>query len=485
MRQIGNRVVVNVQLIETKSDHLFWAESYDRSIENIFAVRSEVAEKVASVLDATLSPEETVALKKLPTQNEKAYDLFLRAEHLARVARHTSSMATLPEAFELYRQAIAEDPQFALAYARRSTVAGLLRSSPGAASEVAPEQPLLDAERALTLQPDLPEAHLALADSALNRFDYPNALEHLARAQGLAPQNAEVYAMLGFTYALQMRFGEAIAMYERATHYDPGNVRMFTSLGLQLWWAGRTDEVEAPLRRAHQLDPTSDTAALKLAAFLIAERGDIEGARRILRRDKAWLAYSYILTRDYETALRLCEELPADFIWAAYNGLTKDEMLGLFRHAAGQVDRARPLLEAARTRWVAVLANPTVEGVALTYNFLTLARIENALGNRAAALQLVDRAAQSEFFTRSPLGRLNWLGLIAEIYVQAGDHDRAIETIAEVLKSRPTFSPITPHLLRLDPVWDPLRGDPRFQALLEQYPVTAVAKSGSDKSRSR
>jgi serine/threonine-protein kinase len=473
VRPVGNRVVINVQLIETTSDHHRWAESYDRSVEQIFAIRSEIAEKVASALHATLSPEETVALKKLPTQNEKAYDLFLRAEHLFRVARDNPSSATLPDALELYRQAIAEDPQFALAYARRSSAGGWLRFGAGAASAVAPEEPRIDAEKALALQPDLPEAHLALAHCAFDRFDYPNALEHLARAQALAPQSAEVYSTLGATYARQLRFEEAVRMYERATHFDPGNVRTFIDLGMQYWSAGRTDQVEAPLKRALALDPTSDSAAFKLAEFFIAERGDVEGARQLLRRDKAALAYSYILTREYQTALRLFEELPADFVWVAFNGLTKDEMLGLFLHGAGQVERARPLLEAARHRWVAVLEDPTVDGRALAYNLVTLASIENALGNRAAALQLVKRAEQSDYVTRNLGERQSWLGQFAQIYAQAGDHDRAIAIITEVLESRPGFTAITPFMLRLDPVWDPLRNDPRFQALLTKYPAKA------------
>jgi serine/threonine-protein kinase len=178
-----------------------------------------------------------------------------------------------------------------------------------------------------------------------------------------------------------------------------------------------------------------------------------------------------MLTREYETALRLFEELPADFVWLAYNGVTKDEMLGLVLHAAGQVKRARPLLETARSRWVAVLKDPTVEGRALTFNLITLASIENALGDHAAALQLVERAEQSEYATRSFRDRRSLLAQFAEIYAQAGAHDRAINIISEVLESRPGFTPITPSMLRLDPIWDPLRNDARFQALLTKYPA--------------
>jgi serine/threonine-protein kinase len=135
------------------------------------------------------------------------------------------------------------------------------------------------------------------------------------------------------------------------------------------------------------------------------------------------------------------------------------------------VERARPLLEAARSRWVAVLEDPRVGDRAQAYNLVTLATIENALGNHAAALELVKRAEQSDYVTRSLRDRQSWLGQFAEVYAQAGDRGRAVEIISEVLKTRPGFTPITPAMLRLDPVWDPLRDDPRFQALLEKYPA--------------
>ncbi len=482
VRQVGNRVLINVQLIEAASDHHLWAESYNRSVDQIFAVRSEIAEKVASALRASLTPEETLALKKVPTSNEKAYDLFLRAEYLAQIARHTGSSATLPEAVELYRQAIAEDPQFALAYARLSSVEGWLRLFGGVTLDVSPEQPRLDAEKALALQPDLAEAHTALAHCAWDRFDYPRALEHLTRAQALAPQNARVYAMLGSTYARQIRFDEALPMYERATHYDPGNPSMFIDLAMNYWWAGRTDKVEAPLKRALALDPTADAAAIVLAQFLIVERGDVEGARRLLRRDDPYLAYTYTLTREYEAALRVIEELPADFIWSVQNGLSKEELLGLYLHAAGQVERARPFLEAGRARWIAVLEDSTVGGQAATDNLVTLASIENALGHRTAAVQLADRAAQSDYAARSSRDRPDYLGRFAEIYAQAGSHDRAIELISELMTSRLGFISVSPITLRLDPVWDPLRDDPRFQALLKEYPAKGAKSPGSPTS---
>ena len=235
--------------------------------------------------------------------------MFLRAEHLARVARHNTARATLPEALN------STDKRLQKIRSSRSHMLGAQPSPrgtqiiPGAASDVAPEQPQIDAEKALALQPDLPEAHLALAHCASDRFDYPNALEHLARAQALAPQSAEVYAILGSTYALQMRFEEAVRMsQERATHYDPGNARMFINLSNVYWWAGRIDKVEAPLKRAIVLDPTADAASFTLAEFLIFERGDIEGARKLLRRDKPSLAYSYIFTRENTKPLLDCSK---------------------------------------------------------------------------------------------------------------------------------------------------------------------------------
>ena len=128
------------------------------------------------------------------------------------------------------------------------------------------------------------EGHLALAYCDLwDRFDYPSALEHLARAQALAPQSAEILFALGAVYRRQLRFDEAIAVYERAAQYDPGNSKLFFDLATTCLWAGRNDKVQAPLERALALNPTNEGGSGRVGRIPFRQRGDVEGARRVMR----------------------------------------------------------------------------------------------------------------------------------------------------------------------------------------------------------
>jgi TolB-like protein/Tfp pilus assembly protein PilF len=478
VQRTGDKVRVAVQLIEARSNRELWTASYDRSLEDVFAAQSEIAGRVASALHANLTPQESVALKDVPTRNPKAYDLFLRAEHFLRVGHDNLTVPNLVKAIDLYGKAVAEDPRFALAYSQLSFAQSLLRWLGAAPAEVSADQERNNAEKALALQPNLMQAHLALAYCDFRgRLDYPSALEHLARAQALVPQSAEVLLALGVVYRRQLRFDEAIAAYERAAQYDPGNANLFVHLATTCEWAGRYDKMQPYLERALTLDPVNDGAAEMLGEFLVEQRGDVEGARRVLSgrgpNTQMDLADTYRLTREYEEAIRLVEKVPADSAaFGPYSYFqTKDEQLGLYLHYAGYDERARPLLEPARDRRIALLADKTLSARAFAFNSMGLARIELALGNRDAAVQLAERGAESYAVTRDAIFREYYRSDMARIYAQAGRNDEAIALISALLKSGCTYTGITPITLRLDPDWDPIRGDPRFRALLEKYPA--------------
>ena len=472
VQRTGDKVRVAVRLIEARSDRGLWAASYDRSLADVFAVQSEIASAIANALHARLTPQESLAVKSVPTRNQKAYDLFLRAEHSLRIARENSQSGDPREAIELYRQAVAEDTNFALAYARLSFAESLLRWLGSATTD----QERINAERALALQPDLMEAHLALAYCDYwGSSDYPSALEHLDRAQALAPQSAEVLVARAGVYRRQLRFDEAIAVYERAAQHDPGNSKVFIDLATTCLWAGRNDNIQPLLERALALNPGMEEAAELLGEFLIEQRGDVEGARRVLsgRGHSAQISFAdtYWLTRDYEKAIRLIEELPADSPAFVQYDRTKDQLLGLYLHYAGHEQRARPMLERQRDRLRALLADSTHSTRAFAFILINLARIELALGNRDAAVQFAERGAQSDAVIRDTIFREFYRSYLADIYALAGRNDEAIALISGLLKSRLRFGVVTPILLRLAPTWDLLRDDPRFQALLKEYPA--------------
>jgi tetratricopeptide (TPR) repeat protein len=267
-----------------------------------------------------------------------------------------------------------------------------------------------------------------------------------------------------------------MALYERAAQYDPGNSKLFFDLATICLWTGRNDKVQAPLERALALNPTNEGAAAVLGQFLFMQRGDVEGARRVLsgRGPSAQisLADTYWVMRDCEKAIRLIEELPADSPAFGQYDRTKDQVLGLYLHYAGHEQRARPMLDRQRDRLMALLADNTNSASAFAFMSINLARIELALGNRDAAVQLAERGAQSDATIRDTISREFFRSDLAGIYALAGRNDEAIALISGLLKSRLRwFTIVNPIMLRLAPTWDPLREDPRFQALLKEYPA--------------
>ena len=257
VQKSGGKVRVTVQLIEARSDHPLWAESYDRSLEDIFTVQSEIAGQVASALYPRLTPQESVALKSVPTRNQKAYHLFLRGEHFLRTGLANFRAPDVLTATEFYRQAVTEDAQFALAYAQLSFAESFLywvgADPPG---DPPAQAARVHADKAAALAPDLLEAHLSLAYCDFwGRLDYPSALEHLTRARALAPQSADVLAAFGLVYGRQLRFDDAIAAYQRAVQYDPGNSKLIDNLAYTYWSAGRFEMVPPTCERALVVDP--------------------------------------------------------------------------------------------------------------------------------------------------------------------------------------------------------------------------------------
>ncbi|HXS73843.1 MAG TPA: tetratricopeptide repeat protein, partial [Rhodanobacteraceae bacterium] len=218
VQKAGDQVLINVQLIDAHTDSHIWADSYTRTLDNIFGVEGEVAQKIADALKARLSPVESAQLAALPTTNQAAYDLFLRAEYQAHKGNLNYGTAEFHAAIPLYRQAIQKDPNFALAYAQLSLAeSGVVWFGSGE-DDVKPlvADSLAQAEKALALQPRLVAGYLALGYNAYwGRQDYPAALKAFAAALKLRPNDADALAATGYVLRRQGRFDEAIAAMRR------------------------------------------------------------------------------------------------------------------------------------------------------------------------------------------------------------------------------------------------------------------------------
>jgi len=228
VRRVGNRVRVNVQLIDANNDEHIWAEDYDRDLTDVFAIQTDLAQKIASALQAKLSPTEKARLDNRPTQNPDAYLLFVQAHVCANRMDmfHDASLKAEP----LFEQAIKLDPNFALAFAGLSMVESWIYHSFDP-TEGRRQKARLNADEALRLQPDLPEAHLALGSSYYyGDRDYERALAEFEIAKRGLPNDAQVYLAIGSIQRRQGKWAESTANLEKAATLDPKNTNVLSNL---------------------------------------------------------------------------------------------------------------------------------------------------------------------------------------------------------------------------------------------------------------
>lgn len=224
VQKAGNRVLINVQLIDARTQSHVWAQAYTRKLDDIIGVEGEVARQVAAALDAKLSPTQAARLTTVPTANRTAWDLFLRAEYQAYMGYSHGDTASMKAAIALYRQAVEQDPGFALAHARLSFGESRLAWWGGGGEDVAAlrQQAHADAERALQLQPDLAASHLAIGYSEYwGHANYGAALKAFSAALEIEPDNADAFAAQGYIQSHLGHFDKATASLQKALTLDP------------------------------------------------------------------------------------------------------------------------------------------------------------------------------------------------------------------------------------------------------------------------
>ncbi len=478
VRRAGNRVRVNVQLIDANNDEHLWASDYDRDLTDVFAIQTDLAQRIASELQAKLSPTEKSRIENRPTQNNEAYLAFVQAHNL-----HSSSyedLAKLKQGEEAYARATTLDPDFALAFARYSQLESwLVHSFEGTPDRRARARSL--AERAIQLQPALPEAHLALG---FVYYYVDNNFETAARefevAQRGLPNESEVYLALGAIQRRQGKWNESNTSLEKAVSLSPKDTWSIQNLALNYEMQRNFEAANKAIDRALAVNP-NDVAALGYKAkFAIEEKGDFETAEKIVAKMKtipqspeiqSKFASEYVgllmLERKFEEAERVAEKLPDGLLNTFPGALCgKYNSIGTIKLVLRNEAGAREALLKAKTfAEDLVKQNPDIAQA-----HAQLAGVLARLGEKEAALVAIKRAQEMLPETKDAFGGPDITVAAAEIHALVGDADGAIALLDGLLQ-RP--SPVNVPVLKLDPLWDPIRNDPRFQALIDKYGAKA------------
>ena len=343
VQKAGDQVLINVQLIDTRSDDHLWAKSYTRTLKDVFSVEGEVAEQIATALNARLSPAETARLTTALSDNPAANDLFLRAEHINYVGNGSVDPAWWKKAISLYRQTIAKAPDFALARANLSTLESNIVWT-GVSGEDAQRlnaDARAQAERALELAPDLAEAHLAMGfNDYWGRRHYAAALDSFAAALALRPNDAEALAARGFVFKHQGKFDAASASLQQAFTQNPRSSTLATELGLSYMVVGRYAEAKTVLQHAMVLDAGNIAATLLYSRSILFSSGDLDGAMAAAQGAspllQSWRIALLSYQRKYPAALKLLE---------AARGTIEDKALrqASLYQLMGEANKARPL----------------------------------------------------------------------------------------------------------------------------------------------
>jgi len=455
------RVRITPQLIRVDDDTQLWAESYDRLLDDIFAVQSEIAEQVVGQLGVALLPDEQQALETRPTENMEAYQAYLRG-----LERHSSPdhwRDPRPEA-QMFERAVALDPAFGAAHALLSEAHSALYFY---GKDLRPERlasARTAAERALELDPDSPSAHRALGHYYYwGLRDYKRALEEFGLAARFLPNDSEIILSVAAVHRRQGRWEEAVAGFKKALDLDPRNANIAYNLASTYRRLRRYEEAVRYHEQSISLAPDQVSAYTAKAAAYRSWNGSLEKARATLERipipdpdgfQRAWYVQE-LIERNFQAALDRIADAP-DWLGPS----TPKSLLQCVVHTVwNQPQQAQPYCETARPSLEKLVKESPNDRVR-RYN---LASAYAALGRKAEAIREAEKAVELLPVSKDAYWGTQGLVNTAQVHAWVGEHDAAIDRLEHLL-SIPSGSSIWN--LRLEPRWDSLRDHPRFEKLV-------------------
>ena len=474
VQRAANRVRVTAQLIDARTDTHLWVDHYDRPLDDVFAIQSDIAKAIATQLQAKLSPAEKSAIEQPPTKNLIAYDRYLRARKV-RAVQTARVPGDMREETRLLDQAVAYDPTFLLAYCELAQAhayayhLGVDRTP----ARVALAKAARDA--ALRLSSDRGEPHLAAAEVAFHcNLDYETALTEVAIARGKLPNDASVFALSAYIHRRQGHWEDCARDLERAVQLDPRNVWLLQDAAETYHHERHFSEATAAWDRVLAVAPGDPSSRVWRALVDLDSRADTrpayEAVQNIVTEDPSavdsiaehWL-YLALCRRDAAEMGRALASLPPEGIVRRDLLMPRPFCEGLAARARGDAKGAEAAFIAAHVEMEKILREQPDYAQA----FCVLGLSDAALGRKEDAIREGRRALELLPVAKDMMAGGVVLANLAIIYAWAGEKDRALEQLATAIRfPSPEF--LSYGQLKLHPFWDPLRGDPRFDKLLEE-----------------
>ena len=474
VQQAGNRVRVRAQLIDARSDRHLWAERYDRPLDDVFAIQTDIAKAIADQLQAKLSPAEKAAIEQAPTSNLVAYDRYLRAKKFyemltfdARTPEH------LRQTIQLLGQAVAHDPNFLLAYCLLARAHAYIYFSgiDHSANRRTLAQEAVDT--ALRMGPGRAEPRLAAAFVAYQCFrDYESAAAELAVARQGLPNDPTAFSLPAFMARRQGNWEECIRNFERVVELDPRNVWTVQQASQTYWLLRHFADMARLLEHAVALGVDDANTRVARALVDLESRGDPGSAHEAVQKALAadpsavdalaeqWL-YVALCRRDAAEIASALASIPQAGIVPFTVRMPKPFCVGLGARAKGDISTAGVAFKAARAEMENVLREQPdyPEGLSI------LAMVDAALGKKEEALHEGRRAVELMPISKDAITGAEIRRNLAITCAWMGERVLALEVLEQALLQS---GPISYGQLKLHPWWDPLRDDPRFETLMEK-----------------